>query len=149
MKPAIRILALTAMAALVTAALTGCGTKAHQVVTDEGACLTCHKGDFAVDRSGKFSTSGAVYSTTGQLTVTVTGVDAFFVCRAMPTTQGEKAIPVPILLRGPIPSSRASRSRWPWSPAITCWSSRRTARWRISWSSSIHPPPARPSMPSR
>ena len=102
MKPAIRILALTAMAALVAAALTGCGTKAHQVVTDEGACLTCHKGDFAVDRSGKFSTSGAVYSTTGQLTVTVTGVDAFFVCRAMPTTQGEKAIPVPILLRGPI-----------------------------------------------
>ena len=102
MKSAIRILVLTAMAALVAATLTGCGTKAHQVVADESACLSCHKAPFAPAPDGKFSTSGAVYSATGQLTVTVTGEDFFFVCRAMPTTQGEKAIPVPILLRGPI-----------------------------------------------
>ena len=102
MKPAIRILALTAMAALIAATLAGCGTKSHQVVADQNACLSCHNASFAPALDGIFSTSGAVYSATGQLTVTVTGVDSFFVCRAVPTTQGEKAIPVPILLRGPI-----------------------------------------------
>ena len=102
MKPVIRILALAAVTALAAATLTGCGTKAHQVVADQNACLSCHNASFAPAPDGKFSTSGAVYSATGQLTVTVTGVDSFFVCRAVPTTQGEKAIPVPILLRGPI-----------------------------------------------
>ena len=102
MKTVTRILALAAMAALVAVALTGCGTKAHQVVADESACLACHTSSFAVDRNGSFSTKGAVYSATGQLSVTVTGVDTFYVCRAMPTTQGENAIPVAILLRGPI-----------------------------------------------
>ena len=37
MKPAIRILALTAMAALIAATLAGCGTKSHQVVADQNA----------------------------------------------------------------------------------------------------------------
>ena len=99
---ATRILALAAIAALTAAALTGCGAKAHQVVSDEGVCLSCHNDSFAVDRTGAYSTKGAVYSTTGQLAVTVTGADSFYVCRPMATTLGEKAIPVAILARGPI-----------------------------------------------
>ena len=99
---ATRILALAAVAALTAATLTGCGAKAHQVVADESACLSCHNDSFAVSPGGAFSTKGAVYSTTGQLSVTVNGVDSFYVCRAMPTTLGEKAIPVAILARGPI-----------------------------------------------
>ena len=102
MKRTIRILALVAMAALVAGVLAGCGSKAHQVVADEGVCLSCHNDSFAVDRNGTYSTKGAVYSTTGQLAVTVNGVDSFYVCRPMPTTLGEKAIPVAILARGPI-----------------------------------------------
>ena len=102
MKRMIRILALAAMAALITGALTGCSSKAHQMVADEGVCLTCHKGNVAVDPNGTYSTSGAVYSTTGQLSVTVNGVDMFYICRPMPTTLGEKSIPVAILAKGPI-----------------------------------------------
>ena len=104
MKRTIRILALTAVAVLAACALTGCGAKAHQVVASEDICMTCHKDPIAVDASptAKWKAVDTVYSTTGQVAVTVTGVDSFYVCRPMATTLGEKAIPVAILQRGPI-----------------------------------------------
>ena len=104
MKRTIRILVLVAMAALVACMLAGCGTKAHQVVSSESVCLTCHKDNVAVDNSptAKWKAIDTVYSTTGQLAVTVNGADSFYVCRPMATTLGEKAIPVAILARGPI-----------------------------------------------
>ena len=103
-KRTVRIVVFAAMAALLATTLTGCGAKAHQVVADEGVCLSCHNDSFAVDKSptAKWKSVDTVYSTTGQVAVTVNGVGSFYVCRPMATTLGEKAIPVAILARGPI-----------------------------------------------
>ena len=94
----VRIIALAAVAALTAAALSGCGAKTHQVVSDSSACLACHAADFAVDWNGTFDTKGAVYSATGNLTVTVTGAKRVYVCQAVASNQGDNLRPIPLLL---------------------------------------------------
>ena len=81
--------------------LSGCGGNSHQVVADRNACLSCHNSSFAIDETAAYKMVNPVYSSTGELSVVVSGAKSFYVCQAMGTTQENKP-PVPLLLRGPL-----------------------------------------------
>ncbi len=84
-------------------ALAGCGTGNHQVVSDVSACGTCHAPGFTADTSAQFRTSGAYYSATGKVELTIKGAERVYLCTAVGSNQGSNKEPVPILLKGPIP----------------------------------------------
>ncbi len=98
----ITLVASAAMIAGAAFALTGCSSASHPIVSDQNACISCHNSEFAAVPGGAFNTSGAKYSATGEVSVTLSGANSFYVCRAVGSNQGDNKTAIPLSYQGPI-----------------------------------------------